>query len=70
MSAGKAHGSNRITAARIRALPRPLQKVVVLAFRAILSGATPSHSWMEALVWLLPKAALKGYLDASTARSP
>ena len=64
MAAGKAPGSNRVTAALIHALPRPLQKVLVMAFQAILRGADPPDTWMEALVWLLPKTALKGYLDA------
>ena len=60
----KATCSNCATIRLLQAFPHLLQHLVVATFRAILAGAHPPEPWKEALMWLLPKSTLIGYLDA------
>ena len=46
----KAPGSNRVTAALIAELPKPVQGLLVRAYRAILRGADVPESWHEAII--------------------
>ena len=59
----KAPGSNRVTAALIAELPKPVQGLLVHAYRAILRGADVPESWHEAIIWLMPKGTATGNLD-------
>ena len=51
----RAPGSNPVTAALIAELPKPVQGLLVHAYRAILRGADVPESWHEAIIWLIPK---------------
>ena len=59
----KAPGSNRVTAALIAELPKPVQRLLVHAYRAILRGADVPESWHEAIIWLMPKGTATGNLE-------
>ena len=60
----KAPGSNRVTAALIAELPKPVQGLLVHACRAILRGAEVPESWHEAIIWLMPKGTATRNLGA------
>ena len=60
----KARGSNRITAALIAKPPKPVQGLLVHAYRAILRGAEVPESWHEVIIWLMPKGTATGSLEA------
>ena len=59
----KAPRSNRVTAALIAELPKPVQGLLVHAYRAILRGADVPESWHEAIIWLMPKGTATCNLD-------
>ena len=59
----KAPGSNRVTAALIAELPKPVQGLLVHAHSAILQGADVPESWHEAIIWLMPKGTATDNLD-------
>ena len=49
---GKAPGPNRVEACFIKALPAPVQWLLVHSYRAILRGAPPPMHWRDAHIWL------------------
>ena len=52
---GKAPGPNHVEARFIKALPAPVQWLLVHSYRAILRGAPPPMHWRDAHIWLSPK---------------
>ena len=52
---GKAPGPNHIQAGLIKALPAPVQWLLVHSYRAILFGAPSATHWRDANIWLSPK---------------
>ena len=51
----KAPGPNHVEARFIKALPAPVQRLLVHSYRAILRGAPPPMHWRDANIWLSPK---------------
>ena len=52
---GKAPGPNHVEACFIKALPAPVQWILVHSYRALLRGAPPPMHWRDARTWLSPK---------------
>ena len=52
---GKAPGPNHVEALFIKALPAPVQWLLVPSYRAILRGDPPPMHWRDAHIWLSPK---------------
>ena len=52
---GKAPCPNHVEARFIKALPAPVQWLLVHSYRAILRGAPPPMHWRDAHIWLSPK---------------
>ena len=52
---GKAPGPDHVEARFIKALPAPVQWLLVHSYRAILRGAPPPMHWRDAHIWLSPK---------------
>ena len=52
---GKAPGPNHVEARFIKALPAPVQWLLVHSYRAILRGAPPRMHCRDAHIWLSPK---------------
>ena len=52
---GKAPGPNHVEARFIKALPAPVQWLLVHSYQAILRGAPLPMHWRDAHVWLSPK---------------
>ena len=52
---GKARGPNHVEARFIKALPAPVQWLLVHSYRAILRGAPLPMHWRDAHIWLSPK---------------
>ena len=52
---GRAPGPNHVEARFIKALPAPVQWLLVHSYRAILRGAPPPMHWRDAHIWLSPK---------------
>ena len=47
----------------IKALPAPVQWLLVHSYRAILRGAPPPTNWRDAHIWLSPKVPGSAKLD-------
>ena len=60
---GKAPGPNHVEARFIKALPAPVQWLLVHSYRAILCGAPPPMHWTDAHIWLSPKVPGSAGLD-------
>ena len=60
---GKAPGPNHVEARFIKALPAPVQWLLVHSYRAILCGAPPPMHWRDAHIWLSPKVPGSARLD-------
>ena len=60
---GKAPGPNNVEARFIKALPAPVQWLLVHSHRAILRGAPPPMHWRDAHIWLSPKVPGSARLD-------
>ena len=60
---GKAPGPNHVEARFIKALPAPIQWLLVHSYRAILRGAWPPMHWRDAHIWLSPKVPGSARLD-------
>ena len=60
---GKAPGPNHVEARFIKALPAPVQWLLVPSYRAILRGAPPPMHWRDAHIWLSPKVPGSARLD-------
>ena len=60
---GKAPGLNHVKARFIKALPAPVQWLLVHSYRAILRGAPPPMHWRDAHMWLSPKVPGSARLD-------
>ena len=60
---GKALGPSHAEARFIKALPAPLQWLLVHSYRAILRGAPPPMHWRDAHIWLRPKVPGSARLD-------
>ena len=60
---GKAPGPNHVEARFIKALPAPVQWLLVHSYRAILRGAPPPMHWRDAHIWLSPKVPGSAGLD-------
>ena len=60
---GKARGPNHVEARFIKALPAPVQWILVHSYRAILRGAPPPMHWKDAHIWLSPKVPGSARLD-------
>ena len=60
---GKAPGPNRVEARFIKAVPAPVQWLLVHSYRAILRGAPPLMHWRDAHIWLSPKVPGSAQLD-------
>ena len=60
---GKAPGPNHVEARFIKALPAPIQWLLVHSYRAILRGAPPPMHWRDAHIWLSPKVPGSATLD-------
>ena len=60
---GKAPGSNHVEARFIKALPAPVQWLLVHSYRAILRGAPPPMHWRDAHIWHSPKVPGSARLD-------
>ena len=60
---GKAPGPNHVEARFIKALPAPIQWLLVHCYRAILRGARPPMHWRDAHIWLSPKVPGSARLD-------
>ena len=60
---GKAPGPNHVEARFIKALPAPVQWLLVHSYRAILRGAPPPMHWRDAPIWLSPKVPGSARLD-------
>ena len=52
---GKALGPNHVEACFIKALPAPVQRLLVHSYRAILRAAPQPMHWRDAHIWLSPK---------------
>ena len=52
---GKAPGANHVEARFIKALPAPVQWLLVHSYLAILRGAPPPVHWRDPHIWLSPK---------------
>ena len=62
---GKAPGPNHVEARFIKALPAPVQWLLVPSYQAILRGAPPPRHWRDAHIWLSPKVPGSARLDES-----
>ena len=51
---GNAPGPNHVEAGFLKALPAPVQWLLVHSYRAILPGAPPTTHWRDAHFWLSP----------------
>ena len=60
---GKAPGPNHVEARVIKALPAPVQWLLIHSYRAILRGAQPPMHWREAHIPLSPKVQVSARLD-------
>ena len=60
---GKAPGPNHVEARFVKALPAPVQWLLVHSYRAILRGAPPPMHWRDAHIWLSPKVPGSARLD-------
>ena len=60
---GKAPVPNHVEARFIKALPAPVQWLLVHSYRAILRGAPPPMHWRDAHIWLSPKVPGSARLD-------
>ena len=60
---GKAPGPNHVEARFIKALPAPVQWLLVHSYRAILCGAPQPMHWRVAHIWLSPKVPGSARLD-------
>ena len=60
---GKVPGPNHAEARFIKALPAPVQWLLVHSYRAILRGAPPPMHWRDAHIWLSPKVPGSARLD-------
>ena len=60
---GKAPDPNHVEARFMKALPAPVQWLLVHSYRAILRGAPPPMHWRDAHIWLSPKVPGSGRLD-------
>ena len=60
---GKAPGTNHVEARFIKALPAPVQWLLLHSYRAILRGAPPPMHWRDAHIWLSPKVMGSAILD-------
>ena len=60
---GKAPGPNHVEARFIKALPAPVQWLLVHSYRAILRGAPPPMHWRDTHIWLSPKVPGSARLD-------
>ena len=60
---GKAPGPNHVEARFIKALPAPVQWLLVHSYRAILRGAPPPMYWRDAHTWLSPKVPVSARLE-------
>ena len=59
----KAPGPNHVEARFIKALPAPVQWLLVHSYRAIIRGAPPPMHWRDAHIWLSPKVPGSARLD-------
>ena len=60
---GKAPGRSHVGARFIKALPAPVQWLLVHSYQAILRGAPPRMHWRAAHIWLSPKVPGSAKLD-------
>ena len=60
---GKVPGPNHVEARFIKALPAPVQWLLVHSYRAILRGAPPPMHWRDAHIWPSPKVPGSAGLD-------
>ena len=60
---GKAPSPNHVEARFIKALPAPVQWLLVHSYRAILRGAPPPMHWRDAHIWISPKVPGSATLD-------
>ena len=60
---GKAPGPNHLEAGFIKALPMPVQWLLVHSYRAVLRGAPPPAHWRDAHILLSPKVPGSARLD-------
>ena len=60
---GKVPGPNHVEARFIKALPAPVQWLLVHSYRAILRGTTPPMHWRDMHIWLSPKVPGSARLD-------
>ena len=60
---GKAPGAYHVENRFIKALPAPVQRLLVHSYRAILRGAPPPMSWRHAHIWLSPEVSGSARLD-------
>ena len=60
---GKAPGPYHVEARFIKALPAPVQWLLVHSYLAILRGAPPPMHWRDAHIWLSPKVPGSARLD-------
>ena len=60
---GKAPGPKHVEARFIKALPAPIQWLLVHSYRAILCGAPPPMNWRDAHIWLSHKVSGSASLD-------
>ena len=60
---GKASGPGHVEARFIKALPAPVQWLLVHSYWAILRGAPPPMHWRDAHIWLSPKVLGSARLD-------
>ena len=60
---GKAPDPNHAEARFIKALPAPVQGLLVHSYRAILRGAPPPTHWRDAHICLSPKVSRSGKVD-------
>ena len=60
---GKAPGPNHVEARFIKALPAPVQWLLVHSYQTILRGARPLMHWRYAHIWLSPKVPGSARLD-------
>ena len=65
----KAPGPNHVEARFIKALPAPVQWLLVHSYRAILRGAPPPMHWRDAHIWLSPKVPGSARLDDYRAKA-
>ena len=60
---GRAPGPNHVEARFIKALPAPVQWLLVHSYQAILRGAPLQMHWRDAHIWLSPKVPGSARLD-------